>query len=288
MSTTILGANGKLGAMLAQFADQAGLNWQTQARHGSADVIWSGDFNDSVAGRIFRKNATVINMIGYTGPDTDALHEANVVFVERLLTKARDTGVAHVILASSAAIYGAGTGIAFTETAPPQPINAYGVSKAAMETAALNFAAGHATPAITILRISNVGGADALTDAAARNIAARTAMPLHRFADGTAPERSYIGPQDLFDSVRTLAVPFDGPPRVINVAHPQTLSLDAILLAYREHIFPNLEWIDKPVPKGVPQSVTLSTDTLYQSITPTVYNDPADAMARQVAKVVAR
>jgi len=286
LSTTILGAHGKLGKMIAPCADQAKMEWQTQARQGQADVIWSGDFEDSCADRIFRRGATIINMIGYTGPDKDRLYQTNVTFVKHLLAKARDAGVAHVVLASSAAIYGAGTGTPFDENDTPHPLNEYGVSKAAMEAAALSFASAHPSPAITILRISNVAGADALTAAATRNIAENTAMPLHRFPDGAAPERSYIGPQDLFQAVRALADPFDGPPRIVNVAHPQSVTLDAVLTAYRKHMFPSLEWVDEPVPAGVPQRITLATNQMCQQTELPAYTDPADAMARQVAKVL--
>ncbi len=285
MTTTILGKNGKLGSVLSHFATRAGAHWQTQARSGSADVIWSGKMNDPGADRIFTRGATLINMIGQTTATKDGFDDGNVAFVRDLLSKAAQTGVAHVLLASSAAVYGAGDETPFVEDTPLNPATAYGVSKADMESVAHDFATQNTTPAITILRIGNVGGADALTDFAKRHAAAGTDMPLHRFPDGAAPLRSYIGPRDLFDVVHALATPHAGPPRVVNVTHPQPLDLDAVLNAYRAHLMSDLRWVDTPAPAEALRSVTLSTDKAQTYCKLAKYDDPADAMARQILEL---
>lgn len=282
LTTTILGANGKLGAILAHFATCAALEWQTQTRVNGADVLWSGAFDDPAVGAVFAQGATLINMIGYTGPDEEMLHDTNVRFVKDLLTKAAKTGVAHVVLASSAAVYGTGNDTLFDENDPMRPISPYGVSKSAMEDVAYRFATKSASPAITILRIGNIVGADALSAAANRHVKANKPMPLHRFSDGTAALRSYIGPRDLFDVVRTLSQPHDSPPRVINVAHPQPVALDSILHAYKTHLIPNLEWVDTPTPDGIPHRVTLSTHKIQNLMRFEEYDDPADAMVQQM------
>ena len=109
-------------------------------------------------------------------------------------------------------------------------------------------------------------------------------MPLHRFSDGTAALRSYIGPRDLFNVVGALSKPHNGPPRTLNVAHPQPVSLDDILRAYRTHHIPQLKWVDS-YPDGIPHSVTLSTDKLQRFINFRESDGPTDAMAQQMVRI---
>lgn len=229
------------------------------------------------------RGATIINMIGYTGPDPDLLHDTNVRFVERLLTRAAQAGVAHVVLASSAAAYGSGTGAVLSEADTLNPVTPYGRSKAAMEQAVATFAASHQAPNITVLRIGNVAGADALTDAARRNAVDGNPMTLHRLDDGTAPVRSYIGPRDLFDAVSDVIAAPTRPLRTINVVHPQPVTLDAMLRGYRDHVFPTLDWADAPAPAGTFPSITLATDQIQLITKFANYDDPASAFTAQVA-----
>lgn len=288
MTTTILGANGKLGGILTSFARNAGLDWQTQSRTGAADVRWSGQYDDPAADQIFRPGATLINMIGCSGPNEAHLHAVNVRFVETLLAKAHQTGAAHVVLASSAAVYGGAGTDPITEEALLRPLTPYGASKVAMEQMVSAFANLNDGPAITIARIGNVAGADALTAAAKRHIASKTAMPLHRFDDNAAPVRSYIGPRDLFDVMHGLSVLDDGSdtshPRIVNVAHPHPISLDQVLHAYRAYVFRDLEWADAPAPIGVPRSVILCTKKLQTIVALRQDRDPAMTLGRQMAE----
>lgn len=249
---------------------------------------WSGAFDDPAIGSVITPNGTLINMIGYTGPNEGLLHDTNVHLVEDLLANAAKAGAAHVVLPSSAAVYGAGGDTPFDEKDSLRPITCYGVSKFRMEEVARSFSANSTSPAITILRIGNIVGADALNAAANRHLKAGTPIPLHRFPDGTAALRSYIGPRDLFDVVRACSKPHVGPPRVINVAHPQTVTLDAVLRAYRTHQIPDLKWIDTPAPDGIPHRVTLSTRRAQSLVDFREYNDPADAMVRQMTDIPAR
>jgi len=233
------------------------------------------------AAHVFREGETIINMIGHTGSDPDMLHDVNVQFVSDLLTRAADAGVAHVVLASTAAVYGAATADALTEDMALAPVSAYGTSKAAME----DLAHTHSDrPAITILRISNIAGADALTVFARKNIAAGLAMDLHRLPDGTTPLRSYIGPQDLFRTVRYMAEPHTDGVRTLNVAHPQPVTLEGVLRGYKSHVMPALTWTDKPAPSGTLPKVVLSTRRLETYVTFDQHPDPADAFAAQVAE----
>lgn len=288
MTTTILGANGKLGAILAKYAKADALGWRTVARHGSADVNWSGAFDDLAFTDVFTAGGTLINMIGQTSSEDDELQDSNVRFVQDILTAAAKRNVAHVMLMSSAAVYGAEEeGAPICEDAVLRPSSPYGISKAAMEDVARQFAIHHAGLAITILRIGNVAGADALTGVARRSIVTDTVMPLHRFADGRAAQRSYIGPRDLFDVVRKLATlhaPPDGALRIVNVAHPSPVTLDAVLRAYKTHVLPDLVWTDIAAPKNIPRNVTLDCNKLLALVKLPETDDPADELGRQVAE----
>ncbi len=277
MTITILGANGKLGAMIANGARQAGLVWQTQARAGEASIIWSGDFEEPAAKHVLKSDSVLINMIGKTGGDPADMQAANVDFVRSLLHHAAMKGIAHVVLASSAAVYGMGDGRAFKETDQTKPTTPYGLSKVAMERLAEK-----AKVPVTILRIGNVAGADALLAAARRFVDLHKPMDLHRLRNGDAPRRSYIGPDDLFHAIHRLTKPHDGPPRIVNVAHPQSVSLDSMLRAYKAQVLPELEWQDTPLPDGVPGCVTLNTDTLQHLVEMSEYSDPADAFVAQM------
>lgn len=280
MSTTILGANGRLGSMIARVAQTTGAHWRTQSRKGPADVIWDGDF--SRAGDLFIKGSTVINMIGETGQNTTLLHALNVQFVADLLQHAKRAGVAHVMLASSAAVYGAGDGTPFAETDTPAPLNAYGISKVEMEKVAAHFKDG---PAITVLRIGNVAGADALTAAAKDHIPRGKPMPLHHFEDEQTPVRSYIGPRDLFRAIRDLSAAHDDGLRTVNIAHPEPVSFKALLTAYKEHVLPDLGWVNAPAPETTPRTVTLDTTKLRKVTNFMTHPDTAGALAHQVAEV---
>lgn len=280
MQTVILGAQGQLGGVLYRHARRAGLDWTGQGRRAGADVIWS--LQDKPAEAVFPENGTIINMIGYAGPDEDALQQANIDATDRILTLAKDHGVAHVILASSAAVYGNAGSAPITEEAPLSPLTPYADSKVRMEALARAAAGVAGSPAITILRIGNVAGSDALTTIARRRIAAGAAMDLHRFADGTAPVRSYIGPRDLFDVVAALAPQPPATIRTINVAAPDPVPLDHVMTTYKTHILPNLVWQDAPAPDGVPKRVILSIQALRALVDLPSASDYATHMARQV------
>lgn len=272
--------------MIATYARHAGLDWHTQARRPQADILWSGDMKDPATGKIFRPDATLINMIGATTGDAAHLHDSNVRFVEDLLTVAADTGVAHVILCSSAAIYGQAGRSPSHETDTPAPITPYAESKAAMEEIAKTLSADKVFrakgPKITVLRIGNVAGADALLAAAERHTKAKTPLPLHRFADGSAATRSYLGPRDLFETIRRMII-IDTPLHTINTTHPQAVTLDALVRAYKTHLLPDLTWEDTPAPDIIPPVVTLSADKISRLVPFRTLTDPADDLAAQVA-----
>lgn len=83
-------------------------------------------------------------------------YEVNLTGSLRVLEGAREGGARAVVLASSAAVYGAAEG-RVRETSPAHPISPYGASKLAMEDAAALYASAYHVPAIC-LRLFNVYG----------------------------------------------------------------------------------------------------------------------------------
>lgn len=150
-----------------------------------------------------------------------------------------------VLLASSAAVYGVpAPGALCREEDSPTPAAAYGAAKADMEAAVAG------APGAIVLRIGNVAGADALLGRAAP-VEGRA---LDILPDGHAPRRSYIGPQALAAALARLArLAATGAalPRVINLALPGAVGMDALLDAAGE------SWQPRPAPVGAIPCVEL-------------------------------
>lgn len=155
---------------------------------------------------------------------TDKLHQ-NVTAHARLAQLSaqvcRDAGIGHLLLMSSAAVYGRAAG-PNSETTCCVPLSAYGEAKVEMERAALSLAGPDL--AVTVLRIGNVAGADALLGAMGDD-----QVQLDVFDDGRSPRRSYIGPTVLAASLNTLARnPGEGV-RLLNLAQPGSVEMGALL-----------------------------------------------------------
>lgn len=136
------------------------------------------------------------------------------------------TGAKRVFIASSAAVYGP-SDQPLREEAPLRPANAYGTAKHQMENDVRALAADLRT-GLTILRIGNVAGADALLSQPG------TTRRLDRFADGQGPRRSYIGPKALADVLSQLvlgAANGQDLPEILNLALPGAVGMDALCRA---------------------------------------------------------
>ncbi|MCA2215460.1 NAD-dependent epimerase/dehydratase family protein [Jidongwangia harbinensis] len=83
-------------------------------------------------------------------------HEVNVNGTLNVLQSARETG-AHVIVASSAAVYGNRSGAATAESTPPHPLSPYATSKLATEAYATSWQESFGLPTLA-LRFFNVFG----------------------------------------------------------------------------------------------------------------------------------
>ena len=175
----------------------------------------------------------------------------------------------HVFLASSAAVYGAATGL-LREDQPLMPLSPYGRAKAEMEQAALARAAELGLP-LTQLRIGNIAGLDAILGGW------RPGFCLDRFPTGLSPQRSYIGAARLAEVLiwllRTGAradgdTPQPALPQVLNIAQPGPVEMAALLRAA------DLPYDTRPAPTGALPEVALDVSRLIRLLAPKATSAP--------------
>lgn len=149
---------------------------------------------------------------------------------------------------SSAAVYGPQK--AAREDAPRAPVSAYGRAKLRAEDVLLG------QPGVTVLRLGNVAGADALLGQARPGRLIR----LDQFEDGSTPCRSYIGPKTLTESLFSLirqATEGDSLPPVLNLSAPGPgVEMAALLEVAR------LEFTLQTAPPEAVRAITLDTTAL--------------------------
>jgi dTDP-4-dehydrorhamnose reductase len=249
----ILGATGRLGRLLRNIwssAPPADLHciWQSRRPAVSGDLIW-----DPLRGMPPRPMSdrvdTVLNLLGVTSGKADGLG-LNPALGLAGLVAAEALGARRCLIASSAAVYGPVDRA--TEDRLPDPATAYGVAKARMEA---EVTARH-TAGVTLLRIGNVAGADALLGQAP----AASPIGLDRFADGKGPIRSYIGPADLARVLAGLTLAPDLPD-MLNISAPAPVAMADLLDAAA------IDWRWRPARPGAVQHATLDT-TRLQGIVP--------------------
>lgn len=164
---------------------------------------------------------------------------------------AAEAAGAWCFLCSSAAVYGRAGGVLREEDAP-RPVIPYGEAKARTEEAALARAA-QTGQGVTLLRIGNVAGADAILGGWAPG------FTLDSFADGTTPARSYIGPATLAHVLATLCG-MEDLPQILNIASPGVVEMGALLAAG------DLPYDTRPAPDTAIPRVEFSTERLTSRI----------------------
>jgi len=168
-----------------------------------------------------------------------------------------------VLVASSAAVYGAAVG-PHIETAAVTPVSAYGHAKREMEQAALKQGGGR----VCVMRIGNVVGADAILGGW------RPGMEIDSLPDGRTPRRSYIGPQTLARVIHRLcAAP--AVPDVLNIAAPGLIGMGELLDSA------GLAWSPRTPQAGVIEEVALDTSELEKLYCFVPEDCTADGMVAQ-------
>ena len=220
----VTGAQGRLGRLLRlaeKTDDFAAFSTVWTARQAGQGVLGWDMVQDAVIdlpkGGILLHLAGALPGRGQSGALSDNLDMAQAV-----LAADRQQPFDHVVFMSTVAVYAPEAG-AIPETRPPAPQNDYGRAKLLAE----NLLADGLGPRLTILRLANLAGADALLGGAGQDVV------LDPVAGQTGgPLRSYIGPQMLTRVLGGLlgriasAAPL---PPILNLAQPGAVAMADLL-----------------------------------------------------------
>lgn len=254
----VTGAAGKIGGILRRVWGETapGVIWQ--GRQGAPSDWLRWDMLEAPYAGPGLEGGVILNLAGVTPGGPQDLEDNRALALAALRTAAAEAA-RHVFLVSSAAVYGPGPESSdLLETAPLHPANPYGLAKLEMEIEACRFLAslGPGAPGMTILRIGNVLGCDALIGRA-RPGAEVMLDPVPGQAGG--PVRSYIGPQTLAQVLRrlcNLALAGTALPPILNIAAPGEVSMAALLQVAGQ------PWRFGPANPAVVPRVVLDTSTL--------------------------
>ncbi|MEL6550375.1 MAG: NAD-dependent epimerase/dehydratase family protein [Pseudomonadota bacterium] len=266
----VLGASGRLGSMLRACWPPGPVLWLTRrplrAREGQLIAKYDPLGDPGHLSNVLDGSGAqaVLSLAGAVSNEAEDL-AAHAALAEVLL----DATDLPVLLSSSAAVYGAPSDDAPLRDDAPLPtggaMSDYGEAKRALEACA----AGHSHA--TVLRIGNVAGFDAALGGW------RAGFQLDRFADGSGPRRSYVGPGQLaLILAALLGRAVEGPdamPPALNVAAPGTVDMGALLDAAGR------PYTNVPAPPTAIPKVELDVSTL-QGLLP---RDVADALAPATA-----
>lgn len=242
----VLGATGRIGGILRRYWS-AGPVWQCRGRAPDRRYNWS--MLDPLAEpEALRRAATGCDAILCLAGGVPGRGDiAATVPLAAAAVRAGAISGARVLLASSAAVYGAQGGV-LTEDTPLMPVSDYGHAKARMEAHAAGLGAELGVM-VTSLRIGNVAGVDAILGGW------RPGFQLDRFTDGRTPRRSYIGPRSLARVLGDLLVAPHLPP-VLNLAAPGGVEMGDLLDAA------DLDWTPRAAPDSAIPEVRLSVAAL--------------------------
>ena len=219
----ITGSSGALGRRVTQLLSEAG-----------HEVVGLDNRQPDSAPVHGRGKGGPFHTVDLTAPDTDlkallvdadsVIHlaagpadtHANITMARHLLVAAADSGVTHLVLLSSAAVYGAWSDnpVPLTEDAPlrPNPGFAYAFEKAEIERLALEWSDAHPSARVAVLRPARVLGPDDHSGWLAR----ATAPSLLDRLSEELPSMQYLHIDDLAAAIAIAATAkFDGP---LNIA----------------------------------------------------------------------
>lgn len=254
----VTGTGGRVGRMLWKHwqEDNPGAKLVRQTRRAEAEPDMENClFWDPLAQPLPVAAGTIDCLIAYAGitPAHGANLGLNVALAEASLAAAFEAGIGRVILTSSSAVYGVPRdGRALREDDVPCPVNDYGRSKLAMEAICNSWR--ERGMEVCCLRIGNVAGADALL---LNGLAAKgEALRIDRFADGSGPLRSYIGPETLARVTATLAAHPSRLPLSINTGAPVPVAMPDLASAA------SFDWQWQEAPPSAHQRITLDVSLL--------------------------
>ncbi len=250
----VTGANGRIGRALRAVLPEsraAGLPilWHGRETGPWVDLAWDIGTNPPV---VLPRGLIILHLAGRIVGDV-----ANYALTtEAVIRAANAAGVLHVFVMSSAAVYAPGPE-ALREDDVPGPISDYGRAKLAAEGVAQRVLQG---PGLTLLRLANVAGADALLGGC---LPGRAVLldPVAGLSGG--PERSYIGPRVLacvLEALVARVVVGQDLPLVLNVAQPGVIAMADLLVARGQ------PWAFGPLRAAAVARVVLDTSLLQSLI----------------------
>lgn len=248
----IVGGKGRVGRLLAQCWDgRADVAYQS--RSPGADLLWDpADGSQGFRDWADRTGCRAMVVLAGVTPTSGTDFDANARLAEACCRAAAEAGLSQVLYASTSAVYGRGSGRPFTEEDAPDPVGAYGASKLEAEAVCATYR-DRDLP-VTVLRIGNVAGTDQLlVNAGAATD--RAPLKLDRFSDGAGPRRSYIG-VSAFSSVIDTLLAADDLPKILNIAAPVPVEMQALLTAA------GTPWVWVDAPESAVQDVTLDCGRL--------------------------
>ncbi|AXQ94974.1 SDR family oxidoreductase [Cereibacter azotoformans] len=247
----VLGSTGRIGCLLRRAWQEPpeGLSPVWHGRGASSDLAWDMLSEAWPGGRA----DIVLTLAGVTSragrlEDNGALGMAGCRAAEA-------AGARHVFLLSSGAVYGSARSEDLSEEDEPRPDTPYGEAKLTMERAALEWR-GPGRPGLTILRLGNVAGADALLGP---RRAPGEIIVLDPVPGAGGPVRTYIGPVSLADVLARLArLAIGGAPlpEVLNLGAAPPVDMADLLEAA------GLAWRWDPPRDGVIPRVSLALGRL--------------------------
>ncbi len=256
LTPLVLGATGRIGRSLwSRWGEEAAL-WQGRQaaqmrRFGRAGRLFDPLTAPDALASATAQSGQILCLAGpVPGSAGDMLD--HVTLAEACVLAAARDGQ-RVILASSAAVYGATAGL-LREELPPAPLHPYGQAKADMEARAFTLGRELGV-AVTVLRIGNIAGFDAILGGW------RPGFRLDQFADGRTPRRSYIGPVTLADVLKALLATPSLPP-VLNIAQPDPIEMGALLQAAHR------PYVTAPAPQSAIAEVALDVSRLSALLAP--------------------
>ncbi len=256
----VLGASGRIGRALRARLGAAGALWQTrQPQEGDAWHVFDPLADPVALAAAAGETGQILCLAGpVPAPGVD--FQDHIRLAEAAVRAAAPRG-SRVILASSAAVYGAQQGL-LGEDLPLVPLHPYGQAKAEMEARAQALGQELGV-SVTSLRIGNIAGFDAILGGW------RPGFRLDCFADGRTPRRSYIGPVMLADVIAAL-LQASGLPEVLNIAQPGPVEMGALLQAGGR------AYATAPAPESAIAEVALDVTRLTAFLAGTLDLPPAD------------
>ena len=270
ISVLVTGGSGRVGRALqaiwrANPLTNLRIIWQARQSVSSGCLQWDIGQNPPP---LLPNGLIVLHLAGKTSGTPEALAQ-NAVATEAVCMAALEARARHVFIMSTAAVYAPGP-LPLDEATTPAPQSPYGLSKLTAEQVAVRLMQRR----VTILRLANLAGADALLGTARDEV---MLDPIKGQPGG--PERSYIGPRVLAQvlaGLMQMAVNGATLPPILNLAQQPPVAMADLLQAH------GVKWRFGPPRAGAVARVVLNTDRLA-AVVPVPQTSPSALIADMVS-----